>query len=116
MILWPSRVNLKCWTRLRISFEQTCRAEPVQTRLLPFPDIKTNLAIGLQALHDEADEALAFLLTWSTGIAKLQQRYCFPEMQPQWQRFSPTISTTTPEPPYLLRQGLHVVSRPQRAW
>jgi hypothetical protein len=58
--------------------EQTCRAEPGQTRLLPFPDIKTNLAIGLQACHDEADEAMAFLLTWSTGIAKLQAAILFP--------------------------------------
>ncbi len=55
-----------------------CKGYPSQTRLTPFPEVKTNLAAGLQTCHAEIDEALAFLLTWSTGSVKLQATILFP--------------------------------------
>jgi hypothetical protein len=58
--------------------EDTCRAEPNQTRLQPFPELRSNLAQGLDLCHNEVDEAMAFLLTWSTGIARLQAAILFP--------------------------------------
>jgi len=76
--------------------EQTCRAEPGQTRLLPFPDMKTNLARGLQTCHDEVDEAVAFLLTWATGIAKLQAAILFPRDTAVAASGRLTSSTITP--------------------
>lgn len=58
--------------------KDNCQAVPDQTRLLPFPDVKVNLAQGLETCHKEADEAVAFLLIWSTGLAKLQAEILFP--------------------------------------
>lgn len=57
---------------------KSCKGDPSQTRLTPFPEVKTNLAAGLQTCHAEIDEAVAFLLTWSTGSVKLQATILFP--------------------------------------
>lgn len=57
--------------------ENLCSSEVGKARLQPFPDIKTNLAEGLETCHIEVDEAVAFLLTWSAGIAKLQASILF---------------------------------------
>jgi len=57
---------------------RSCKGDPAQTRLTPFPDVKANLAIGLQTCNTEVDEAAGFLLTWSTGIARLQAALLFP--------------------------------------
>jgi hypothetical protein len=58
--------------------EKGCGAEANQTRLRSFPDAKPDLARGLETCHEEADEAMAFLLMWSAGIAKLQASILFP--------------------------------------
>ncbi len=75
---------------------ETCRAEPDQTRLLPFPEVKTNLARSLEICHNEVDEAVAFLLTWSTGIAKLQAAILFPRDLTVAATVRPTASSSTP--------------------
>ncbi len=63
----------KAWDVLK----DTIKAAPDQTRLQPFPDVTSNLARGLETCHHEVDEAVAFLLTWSTGIVKLQASMLF---------------------------------------
>ena len=69
--------------------EDTCEAEPNQTRLQPFPELKTNLAQGFDICHNEVDEVMAFLLTWSTGIARLQAAILLPRV---------VTATTSPVP------------------
>jgi hypothetical protein len=72
---------------------KNCKGDPSQTRLTPFPDVKANLATGLQACHAEADEAVAFLLSWSAGIARLQATILFRRDARGTAIFSPGITS-----------------------
>lgn len=59
--------------------EKKCQPHTTtRTRRSPFPDVKTNLVNGLEICHEEVDEAMGFVLTWSTGIIKLQASILLP--------------------------------------
>lgn len=73
--------------------EDTCKAEPNQTRLQPCQELKTNLAQGLDICHNEVDEAMAFLLTWSAGIERLQAAILLPRDATATTSAGPVTST-----------------------
>jgi hypothetical protein len=63
----PYRLSTDAWELI----QEKVGAE-YSTRLRRFPDIQADVLEGLALCHAEIDEAIGFLIVWSTGSAKLQ--------------------------------------------
>jgi len=74
----PYEISAAAWTKIEEKVTGEYKAEATHTRLRPFPNVGADLLNGLAICHEEADEAIGFVLAWSTGAARLQANILLP--------------------------------------
>lgn len=86
----PFELSDGAWDKIQDKCMGEYKADSSQTRLRPFPEIHKDLLEGMARCHEEADEAMAFVLLWAPGATKLQASILFPR---------DSASLLTPKPP-----------------
>lgn len=74
----PYELSAAAWTKIEEKVTGEYKAEAAHTRLRPFPNVGADLLTGLETCHEEADEAIGFVLAWATGAARLQANILLP--------------------------------------
>jgi len=69
----PYRLSDRAWAQIRDKV-----AAEYNTRLRPFPEMQEDVLQGLMTCHKEIDEAIGFILCWSTEAARLQAEILLP--------------------------------------
>jgi hypothetical protein len=71
-------ISAAAWAKIEEKVIGEYKAEPAHTRLRPFPNVSADLLSGLEGCHEEADEAIGFVLSWAVGAARLQASILLP--------------------------------------
>jgi hypothetical protein len=74
----PFEISDGAWSIIMEKCTAEYKADSSQTRLRPFPEIHLDLLEGMAKCHQEADEAIEFVLLWAAGAVKLQATILFP--------------------------------------
>jgi hypothetical protein len=68
----PYQISPEAWSRIQKKVTEDYKVDASQTRLRPFPSIRSDLLLGLVGCHEEADEAMGFVLAWSIAAVRSQ--------------------------------------------
>ena len=74
----PYEISAAAWAKIEEKVTNEYKAEPAHTRLRPFPNVCADLLFALESCHEEADEAIGFVLSWAVGAARLQANILLP--------------------------------------
>jgi len=74
----PFEMSDTAWSKIEDKCLNEYKADPSHTRLRSFPDVRGDLLEGMVCCHQEADEAIGFVLAWSSGAARLQAAILLP--------------------------------------